>query len=470
MVYNADNGANIEAADPREDDPYEVRWDDGDNDSMNPRSMDTLRKWVTVLILSASSLCVGNSGTLALRYRTWNRAHVTGAFVLAVSEFYGRRPVYIFSFGFFVIWLIPSAVAKNIQTILVTRFLDGLSGSAYLSVAGGTVGDLFNKEQLQLPMLVYTASPFLGPSIGPLLGGFINQYTSWRWTFYTLLIWSGVNFAMILFLVPETYHPVLLRHKAQKLRDETGDKRWEAPIEKLNRSIPKTIMYSFLRPFQLLFLEPMCLLLCLFSAILLGILYLFFGAFPLVFGVNHGFTLSQTGMVFLGILIGMFLGISTDPLWRKNYERLVKRRKDATGEIGGSHPEYRLPPAIAGGFVVPVGLFLFGWTTYSSVHWAVPIVGSAIFGVGTILVYSGIFTFLVDAYPLYTASALAANSFARNMFAAAFPLFGTQMYHKLGDQWATTVLAFLTVVMAPFPYIFFVYGERIRAHSRFAVA
>lgn len=126
----------------------------------------------------------------------------------------------------------------------------------------------------------------------------------------------------------------------------------------------------------------MCFLLCLFSAILLGILYLFFGAFPLVFGVNHGFTLSETGMAFLGILTGMLLGISTEPLWRRNYERLVIRREDATGEIEGSHPEYRLPPAIAGGCVVPVGLFLFGWTTYSTIHWVTPIIGAAIFGIG----------------------------------------------------------------------------------------
>lgn len=110
------------------------------------------------------------------------------------------------------------------------------------------------------------------------------------------------------------------------------------------------------------------------------------------------------------------------------------------------------------------------------------------------LVFSGIFTFLVDAYPLYAASALAANSFARSSFAgkfnalyhlspnvrircglltfmiAAFPLFGVQMYEKLGYHWATSLLAFLTVAMMPFPYIFFRYGKSIRGKSRFASA
>lgn len=48
----------------------------------------------------------------------------------------------------------------------------------------------------------------------------------------------------------------------------------------------------------------------------------------------------------------------------------------------------------------------------------------------TLYVFSGVFTFLVECYPLYAASALAANSFARSSFAAAFPLFGVQMYRS----------------------------------------
>jgi len=85
--------------------------------------------------------------------------------------------------------------------------------------------------------------------------------------------------------------------------------------------------------------------------------YLFFGAFPLVFGNNHGFTISQTGLTFLGILVGMIAAIVSDPLWRKNYVRLVKKREAAGGEKGGSEPEFRLPPTILGAWIVPVGLF-----------------------------------------------------------------------------------------------------------------
>lgn len=128
-----------------------------------------------------------------------------------------------------------------------------------------------------------------------------------------------------------------------------------------------------------------CLNLCILSAILLGILYLFFGAFPLVFEVNHGFSISQTGLSFLGLFVGMLSGIAADPLWRKSYSRLVQQREAQGGEPGGSEPEFRLPPTIFGAFLVPVALFGkllqaigirmllmamhagFGWTTYPHV-------------------------------------------------------------------------------------------------------
>jgi hypothetical protein len=230
----------------------------------------------------------------------------------------------------------------------------------------------------------------------------------------------------------------------------------------MDRSISQTVIRSLYRPFLMLILDPMCLNLCLFSSLLLGILYLFFGAFNLVFTEVYGFNLYQVGLSFLGLLIGMLLAIASDPLWQRNYLRLVRNNAN------NSEPEYRLPPSIGGSLLTVIGLFWFAWTIYRSVHWIVPIIGSGLFGAGTVLVFSGVFTFLVEAFPLYAASSLAANSFSRSSFAAAFPLFGVQLYKALGFQWASSLLAFLTLAMAPFPYIFFIYGRRLRQKGRFS--
>ncbi|RMZ89862.1 hypothetical protein DV736_g2908, partial [Chaetothyriales sp. CBS 134916] len=462
-----------------------VDWE-GPGDRMNPKNMSTGRKWSIVIILAFGSYCVTNTSSL---YTTtydqmdgeFGNSRIVATLGLSLfvfglglapmilgplSEFYGRRPVYIFAYTGFFIWLIPCAVSQNIQTMLIARFFDGLCGSAFLSVAGGSVGDMFTVETLHSPMLIYSASPFLGPGTAPIMGSFINSFVHWRWSFYFLLIFAGVVLISIVLFVPETYIPVILREKARQKRKESGDSRWRAPIELHEKSIVATVGRSLYRPFMLLFLEPMCFALCLFSSILLGILYLFFGAFPLVFGDVYGFNLWQTGLAFIGLSVGMVLAITSDPIWRKYYGRLMDKRERETGERK-SEPEFRLPPTIVASWSCVVGLFWFAWTIYPTLHWIVPIIGTAFFGFGIILVFSGIFTFLVEAYPLYAASALSANSFARSSFAAAFPLFGRQMYKAMGFHWATSFLAFLTLVTAPFPYLFFIYGKRLRAKSKF---
>jgi hypothetical protein len=216
--------------------------------------------------------------------------------------------------------------------------------------------------------------------------------------------------------------------------------------------------------------EPMCLNLCLLSAIVLGILYLFFGAFPLVYSTNYGFNLWQTGLSFVPISVGLFFATLSDPIWHRIRSKLVAKLEKETGIKGRTEPELRLPPAVCGAVLAPVGVFIFAWTCYPQIHWIAPMIGAGVFGCGILLIYTGIFTFLVDAYPAYAASALSANAFVRCIFAMSFPLFGNQMYNKLGFHWASTLLAFLLLVMTPFPYIFFKYGKRIRKKSRYAAS
>lgn len=124
-------------------------------------------------------------------------------------------------------------------------------------------------------------------------------------------------------------------------------------METTNKSIASTVGYSLLRPFQLLMFEPMCLLLCLFSAVLLGIIYLFFGAFGLIFGDVYGFNLWQTGLAFLGMFLGMIAASATDPVWHRVHDGLFHRNN------GLSEPEFRLPPAIAGAISMQFWQFVF---------------------------------------------------------------------------------------------------------------
>jgi len=172
----------------------------------------------------------------------------------------------------------------------------------------------------------------------------------------------------------------------------------------------------------------------------------------------------MTGMSFLGIGLGMVIALATQPYWQRVYKRHSARHK------GNPPPEVRLLIGMPGAILVPIGLFWIAFTTFPGVHWIVPIIGSIPFGTGVAYVFTAVFTYLVTAYRPMAASAMAGNSFLRSSFAAGFPLFAAQMYGRLGTVGATALLAGLTAVMAPLPFIFYKYGPRIRANSKFAVS
>jgi len=115
-----------------------------------------------------------------------------------------------------------------------------------------------------------------------------------------------------------------------------------------------------------------------------------------------------------------------------------------------------------------LNIYRFAWTSFRSVHWIVPIIASGFFGLGIFIVILSILNYIVDSYQTYSASALAGVILVRNVVGAGFPLFATQMYEKLGYEWASTLLAFLSIPMIAIPWLWFYYGERLRQASPFA--
>lgn len=162
----------------------------------------------------------------------------------------------------------------------------------------------------------------------------------------------------------------------------------------------------------------MALLLNLWTSLILGILYLAFQAFPIIFGKVHGFDMQTTGLSFLGIGIGILIGV---PLCILCNRRVIERSK-ARGHT--QLPiEDRLILAQIGGVLVPLGLWILAFTTYPNVHWIAPVIASMPFGMGLYMVFVSVFTYLVVAYRPIAASAMSANSATRYGFAAAFPLY-----------------------------------------------
>lgn len=446
-----------------------------------PQTWPGWRKWTIAFVVSSSGFCVTCLSSIAsmtvvpisndfqvprvvatLGITLFVQGLGLGPLLIGpLSEVYGRNITYRVSYALLILFSFGVTFSPNIAVFLVFRFITGLCGSAFLSVAGGTMSDLFVDEQVAMPMALFTVATFCGPIAGPLMGGFINQNLHWRWTYRIMQIWSFGQLIMLL-LIPETFTPVLLKKKARRLR-KTEKRPYWAPTEAVDYSLKQAIIFSCKTPFKLLMYERMVLVLDIWSALILGILYLSFQSFPIVFQEGHGFSVSQQGMTFLGIGFGMVSGVGVQALIQRRARRIAKQYD------GKPPPETRLFGGQIGGVLIAVSLFTLAFTTPSRVHWIAPIIASVPFGTGAALAYVSTFTYLVTAYRPIAASAMASNSAVRSTFGGVFPLFATAMYRSMGTVGATLFLAALAGVMAPAPFLFAKYGARLRSKSRFAV-
>lgn len=193
-----------------------------------------------------------------------------------------------------------------------------------------------------------------------------------------------------------------------------------------------------------------------------GILYLTFEAYPISFEQDRGWSQGIASLPFIALFIGVVLACAIIGIFSKTW---YAKRLIATGKL---NPEDRLPTMIAGSLILPVGLLWFAWSSHPSTHWSAQVISGVFIGLGIILIFMSGVVYMVDVYLLNANSAIAINTFIRSAVAAGFPLFSTYLYVGLGVDWATSLLAFVCVLLIPFPIVFWVYGQKIRGWSKFA--
>ncbi|MCJ1393969.1 hypothetical protein MMC18_006846 [Xylographa bjoerkii] len=462
-------------------DPNIVDWD-GPDDPIKAINWSKKEKWSTIACLSAMTFITPLASSMfapgvpqvltdfksddallgSFVVSVYILGYATGPLIVApLSECYGRRWVYHITNIFFVIFTIACAVASNLNMLIGFRFLAGCAGSAVLTMGGGTVADMFKQEERGTAIALWSLGPLLGPVIGPVAGGYLSQAKGWRWVFWVIAMGAGVVTIACFWVLRESYPTIILERKARRLRKETGNLSLRSALHS-GLSHVDLFKRSIIRPAKMLVFSPIVLLLSIDMAIVYGYLYLLFTTITEVFQSTYGFSQGAVGLTYLGLGIGMFLGLG---IFGAASDYILKR-KSAKGEM---KPEYRLPPMIPGSVLIPIGLFIYGWTAEKHVFWFVPIFGSSLVGLGLLATFMPIQTYLVDAFTIHAASALAANTVLRSLVGALLPLAGPTMYAKLGLGWGNSLLGFIAVAMLPIPWIFLIYGERIRTSSRFRV-
>ncbi|KAI9752406.1 MAG: Meiotic Sister-Chromatid recombination aldehyde dehydrogenase [Chaenotheca gracillima] len=482
-----------------ESDPNVVGWD-GEDDPKNPLNWPFRIRWGHIAIISAitfvtplaSSMFAPGVPELMVEFDSTNEllaSFVVSVYVLGfalgplliapLSELYGRLYVYHVCNVFFIIFTVACALATNLNMLIGFRFLEGCFGAAPLTIGGGTIADLIVQEQRGGAMAIFAMGPLLGPVIGPVIGGYLSEAKGWRWVFWLLALISGVVTISALVFMRETYPITLLKRKAARLRKSTGNQQLRS---KLDTGIPPRELFarSIVRPAKMLLFSPIVLLLSLFMTVVYGYLYLLFTTFPLVFQEQYGFSTGSVGLAYIGIGVGCLLGLAACGVASDK----IMKAKSSKGEM---KPEYRLPPMIYGAPLIPIGLFWYGWSAQAKAHWIVPIIGSLFVGAGMLAIFVRTYTlspprlavstaslqetnrfqmpvqtYMVDAFTVYAASALAANTVLRSTGGALLPLAGQKMYKALGLGWGNSLLGFIALAMCPIPWVFYKYGERIR--------
>ncbi|KAJ5698385.1 hypothetical protein N7462_000390 [Penicillium macrosclerotiorum] len=460
-----------------------VGWADH-KDPQNPRNYAPSRKWfllslvslVTLISPFASSVFSPAASFAAKEFNETSSilttltvtsylfGYAVGPLVLSpLSELYGRQIVLNSATSFFVLFQIGCALAPNTSALIVFRALTGMGGSACLTTGGGVVADLFVPEQRGLAMSFYGFGPLFGPVLGPVCGGFIAQNAGWRWVFWTLTIASGTFTTFVIIFNRETNPVILMERKTKRLRVELGLPELRSCYDKdksENASKIGTLLIRLRTPLYLLIRSPIVLIIAIYIAIVYGCLYLLFTTVTDVFQNTYHWGIGISGLSYLGLGLGFITGQLVFGLVS---DKLIIRQTARNNDV--FEPEMRLPLCILYALAVPISFFWYGWAVNAPTHWIVPIIGLFPFGFGMVGIFGTLQTYVIDSYPRYAASGIAAITVTRSLFGALLPLAGPYMYDALGYGWGNSLLGFVTIAMLPMPVIFHRFGRSLRERN-----
>jgi len=215
-----------------------IRFADGDSE--HPRNWSNYRKMSNVMVIASMAIMsplasaaftpaissvskdLGVEPTAVVTATTGFVVMLgVGPLILApLSETFGRRILYLICFGIFTILQSPTALSPGLPTFLVARTLAGFFGSVGIANGGGTISDMYTPSERAGVFGVYLLGPLLGPALGPLLGGVVNEFISWRWIFWITGILSLITWVAAIFFLKESYAPIVLSQRKQKIEQE----------------------------------------------------------------------------------------------------------------------------------------------------------------------------------------------------------------------------------------------------------
>ncbi|CAO3635098.1 unnamed protein product [Cunninghamella blakesleeana] len=347
---------------------------------------------------------------------------VSPLFFAPFSERIGRRWTYISTMFLYTVCSIICGVSTNLPLFYIFRVLQGIFSAASAGVGGGSVADLFQPHQRGAAMSIFLLGVIIGPSFGPLVGGYVNQYLGWKWIFYIKTIIGGIITLLNVFFLKETLY---IDPKIEKLK---GMAKF-----KFN---PFTSLKILLTREGFLASLP--------QSTAFGWYFLLVTAMPIVLENVYHFSSGSVGLGYLASGVGNCLGTVAAGLLSDRIYNLKKRRNNGVTKI-----EFRLTGVYIGIPFVLLGPLMFGWFVQAGTyHYMVPLVGLAIYAFGQMYIISTLTTYVAECFFPLSASAVSAANFLRSLFAMIFSLLSNTIRDSVGDGWTFTMGALIILVSA----------------------
>lgn len=376
-----------------------------------------------------------------------------------LSEVYGRKGGVLIPFFISGVFTFVVACSSTIPAIVTFRFLAGFFAGAPVVSSGGVLSDIWSPSQRGMALGFYAFFVANGPSFGPTIGSLLvaadSSDNAWRNPQYFCGALIMLLFVLCEYACSETFAPVLLARAAKIIRIETGAWAIHGSHDEWQLTSRELVHVHFLRPFKML-MSPVIFVIAMFASYVFGMYYLLIAGIHELFSITRGWTGTIATLPNISLAVGVAIGLCINIAWGRVYGQKVMAND------GQPLPEERLPPMKYVGFLFPVGIFIFAWTSRASIPWIVPCIGIAISGIGFVTIFQGCLNYLIDTYRRYAASAIAANTILRSIFAGVFPLFTSQLFGNLGVHWGASLIGFIGLAMVPIPWVFYKYGKQFR--------
>jgi MFS family permease len=451
-------------------------------DADNPLTWSGLYKWSAIVLLCLQAFvvtftCLGlvpvaghivadldghrDKSASVLLVTIWELGEAAGPLLIApLSELYGRYPVMNVANVVFIAATLLAALSPTATILISARFLTGLAvASNVLNPA--IVGDMFASEQRGTAMSVTMLAPLLGGAIGPAISGAIAESMGWR-----SVLWISTGLATlceVIFLTffRETFKVRILAKRAAKLRMETGNDNYRTTFELHDIDNNATLLEAIMRPVVVLWSNGVLLAISIFGSVTFTFFYVMSTTLPDILEGVYGLSPAQTGAAFISFSAG---SIVTVTLCNQTLDRIYIRLRDTKGK-GIGQPEYRLPLSIVGGLLLPAVVVFYGWVAEAQLPLWVFLISVALMGAAMMLGSLPLMAYVVDAFGIYSASAMTAVIVTRCLMGTFLPLATAPLVREFGFGWGFTILGALSLSLAPLPAYILRYGKSWRQKS-----